>query len=345
MAITITMRYVLHWYGDCHCCILPNSNENPCFDYNNNRSDYVCLLVDAELCNTKKLTIMILVTGATGHLGSATINFLLKKLPASQVAALVRDENKAADLNQKGVDIRVGTYDDTASLDRAMQGIDKVLLIAGTDENNRVQQHMNVVDAAKKAGVQRIAYTSRTLKDRSTMANQLMEGHFQTEDYIKASGLTYTLFRNVLYMDVLPQFVGPNVFDVGINLPTGQGKVPFALRNEMGEAMAKALAMEEGNDNKIYQLTGNELYSFGDIAATLTDLSGKPVNYTPAEKSAFEAQLKGRGVPEPVIQKIVGFLTDIKNGQEDEISPDLSTLLGRKPASLKEGLKIVFNLP
>ncbi len=287
---------------------------------------------------------MILITGATGHLGSATINFLLKKMPASQLVTLVRDENKAADLKAKGVDIRVGTYDDTASLDKAMQGIDKVLLIAGTDEDNRVQQHKNVVDAAKKAGVQRIAYTSRTLKDRDTMENQLMEGHFQTEDYIKASGLAYTLFRNVLYMDVLPQFVGPNVFETGINLPTGQGKVPFALRNEMGEAMANALAADEGNENKVYQLTGNESYSLGDVAVALTDLSGKPVHYTPAQKSAFEAQLKGRGVPDVIARRIVGFLTDIKNGQEDAVSHDLENLLGRKPASLKEGLKTLFSL-
>ena len=287
---------------------------------------------------------MILVTGATGQLGSATIDFLLKKLPASQLAALVRDENKAVALKEKGVTIRVGSYDDTASLDRAMQGVDKVLLIAGTDEDNRVRQHKNVVDAAKKAGVQRIAYTSRTLKDRSTMANQLMEGHFQTEDYIIASGLTYTLFRNVLYMDVLPQFVGPTVFDTGINLPAGQGRVPFALRIDMAEAMANALAMDEGNDSKVYQLTGSESYSLGDVAAALTDLSGKQVNYTSVEKAAFEAQLTGRGVPELVAQRVVGFLTDIKNGQEDAVSPDLSTLLGRKPVSLKEGLKTLFSL-
>lgn len=92
---------------------------------------------------------MILVTGATGHLGSATIDFLLKKLSASQIAALVRDESKASDLKVKGVIIRVGNYDDTASLDKAMKGIEKVLLIAGTDEENRLRQHINVVDAAK----------------------------------------------------------------------------------------------------------------------------------------------------------------------------------------------------
>ncbi|MEH2415635.1 SDR family oxidoreductase [Nostoc sp.] len=287
---------------------------------------------------------MILVTGATGQLGTAVVKNLLEKASANRIAAFVRDESKASALKEKGVDIRVGSYDDTASLHKAMHGIEKVLLIAGTDEDNRLQQHQNVVDAAKKAGVQCIAYTSRTLKDRRTLANQLMEGHFQTEDHIKASGLNYAIFRNVLYMDTIPQFVGgEKVFETGIHLPTGHGRVPFALRSEMGEAIAHAL-LESGCDNRIYKLTGSESYSFDDVAATLSDLSGKEVDYTPAEKSAFEAQMKERGVPETMLGRVVGFLTDIKNGQEEEVSPDMENLLGRKPASLKEGLKVLFNL-
>jgi NAD(P)H dehydrogenase (quinone) len=287
---------------------------------------------------------MILVTGATGQLGTAVIKTLLEKTSATQIAALVRDESKASALKERGVDIRVGSYDDTVSLNQATHGIEKVLLIAGTDEENRLQQHQNVVDAAKNAGVQCIAYTSRTLKDRDTLANQLMEGHFQTEDYIKESGLNYTLFRNVLYMDTLPQFIGgEKVFETGIHLPTGDGRVPFALRSEMGEAIAYVL-LESDCSNRIYKLTGSKTYSFGDVAAILSDLSGKKVGYAPAEKSAFETQMKERGTPETVVQKVVGFLTDIKNGQEEEVSPDLENLLGRQPTSLKEGLKVLFNL-
>ncbi len=284
---------------------------------------------------------MILVTGATGHLGSATIDFLLKKLPASQIAALVRDEQKAAGLKAKGVDLRLGSYDDAAALDQAMHGINKVLLIAGTDEEHRVQQHQNVVSAAKKVGVQWLGYTSRTLKDRATMANQLMEGHFQTEDLIKASGLAYSLFRNVLYLDAVPQFVGEKVFETGIYLPAGQGKVSFALRREMGEALANVMAAD-GPAKPLYHLTGSESYSFGDVAAVLSDLSGKTVKYTAAEAPAFAQGLKGRGLPDVVVGRIVGFMTDIKNGQEDEVSPDLEQLLGRQPATLREGLKELY---
>jgi NAD(P)H dehydrogenase (quinone) len=286
---------------------------------------------------------MILVTGATGQLGTAVIDHLLKKTSANQIAALVRDESKASALKEQGVDIRVGSYDDPVSLDKAMQGIEKVLLIAGTDEENRLRQHKNVIDAAKRARVQCIAYTSRALKDRNTLANKLMEGHFQTEDYVKECGLNYILFRNILYMDTIGQFVGGGkVFDTGIDLPTGDGRVAFALRSEMGEAIANTL-LESDRRNRIYQLTGSESYSFDDVAATLSDLSGKAVNYTPAEKSVFETQMKDRGTPEIMVRRVVGFMTDIKNGQESEVSPDLENLLGRKPASLKQGLKVLFN--
>lgn len=286
---------------------------------------------------------MILVTGSTGHLGTAVIQNLLKKISGNQIAALVRDESKASDLKEKGVDIRVGSYDDIASLDEAMQRIEKVLLVASNNEDDRLSQHQNVVDTARKTGVKYIAYTSRNLKDRSTLVNKLMEGHFQTEDLIKESGLSYAIFRNALYMDTIPQFVGDKVFETGINLPAGDGKVAYALRSEMAEAIANVLS-EDGGDNKIYKLTGSEQYTFGDVAAALTDLSGNGVKYTPGVKSEFEEQMKQRGVPEQVIEKVVGFITDIKNGQEEEISPELENLLGRKPATLKEGLKVLFNL-
>ncbi|MBO0949836.1 SDR family oxidoreductase [Fibrella forsythiae] len=286
---------------------------------------------------------MILLTGATGQLGSATLSFLLKKRPADQIVALVRDANKATDLAEKGVTIRVGNYDDTASLDQAMQGIDKVLLIAGTDEDKRVQQHMNVIDAAKKAGVQLVAYTSRALADRHTLVNELMEGHFLTEDYLIASGLTYILFRNILYMDAIPQFVGPTVFETGIRLPAAQGSVAFALRNDMAEAMATVLA-GESDSSTIYTLTAGESYSFADVAAALTSISGKNVIYTPVEKSAFEAQMLARGLPEQMVRRVTGFMTDIANGQEAQVRTDLEELLGRKPASLQEGLAMLYNL-
>ena len=144
-------------------------------------------------------------------------------------------------------------------------------------------------------------------------------------------------------MDTIPQFVGgEKVFETGINLPAGEGKVAYALRSEMGEAMANVLLANDSN--KIYKFTGNKQYSFNDVATALTELSGKEVKYNPAERSVFEAQMKERGTPENVVQKVVGFITDIKNGQEEEVTSELENLLERKPVTLKEGLKTLFKL-
>lgn len=285
---------------------------------------------------------MILITGATGKLGRTVVEHLATKTGPDRVAALVRDEDKAADFEEKGVKLYVGSYDDRASLDRAMQGVEKVLLISGT-EKDRVQQHRNVVDAAKRAGVQLLAYTSRVVKDQD-VSNPLMAVHFETEDYIKSSGLEYALLRNALYMDVIPLYVGgEKVFETGIHLPAGDGKVSFALRSELGEATANLLA-EEGPKSQVYELTAGEAWSYYDVADALAALSGREVEYAPIEQPEFEARMRERGVPEPVIQISQYFHGEVRKGLLAEVSPEMERLLGRKPASLKDGLKVLFGL-
>ena len=279
----------------------------------------------------------ILVTGATGNLGSSVIETLLKNIPAQNISALVREEEKIVEIQAKGITVFQGDYDNVFALESAMANVDTVLLISAGDQGDRMQQHRNVIDTAKKSGVKNIAYTSRAMRNRETLAHQLMEEHFLTEDYIKKSGLNYTIFRNTLYMDVLPLFVGKKVFETGIFQPAGDGKVTFALRKEMGEAMANVLSNEDCK-NKTYKFTNNEAYSFYDIAKALTTLSGKKVKYHPVDISTFQERMKPTGIPESMLQKVVEFNTDIKNGQEDEITNDLEKKLGRKPTTLKEGL-------
>ena len=273
----------------------------------------------------------ILVTGATGHLGAAVVAQLLRRGPAARIAAFARDEAKAAPLRASGVDVRLGDLDDPASLERAMRGIERVLLISGTDEERGLRQHENAIAAAKGAGVRLLAYTGHALKDRTRLANRLMDRHFETEDLIRASGLAYRLFRNALYLDTVPVFSGGRALETGFALPAGEGRVAFALRSEQGEAIANALAAD-GPENTITNLTGGEASSFFDVAATLSELSGREVRYTPLEDAEFEA-------------KSLGFMTDIRNVQEDEVHPDLETLLGRPPATLREGLSTLFDLP
>jgi NAD(P)H dehydrogenase (quinone) len=286
----------------------------------------------------------VLVTGATGQLGSAVIKKLLKEMSANQISIITRKEENRAEFAANGINAHVGNYDDPVALEKAMGGVDTVLLISAGDQGDRMQEHKNVVEAAKKMGVKCIAYTSRSLRDRATLANKLMEDHFETEDYIKESGLKYTLFRNVLYMDVIPLFVGGKAsLEKGIFLPAGSGSVAFALRSEMGEAIANVLLFEKC-ENKVYTFTGGKSYSFFDVASTLTELTGNDVKYTNVPESVFAAMMKQRNVPELMIQKTIDFITDIEQNQEAEITNDLEIKLGRKPTTLKDGLKILFGL-
>ena len=283
----------------------------------------------------------ILVTGATGQMGGTVIATLLKQIAPQQINVISRSAEKMATMKAAGIHTFTGNYDDVLSLEKAMAGVDTVLLISGGDQGDRMQEHRNVIDVAKKMGVENMAYTSRSLRDRTTLANKLMEEHFATEDYIKASGLKYIIFQNALYMDVLPQFVGQNVLETGIFQPAGDGKVAYALRKEQAEAMANVLLAEKF-DNQTYRFTGNEAYSFHDIADTLSELSGKKVQYNAIEVEQYETMMSQRGLPIFVIKKIASFILDIKNGQEDQITNDLAMKLGRKPATLKEGLKELF---
>jgi NAD(P)H dehydrogenase (quinone) len=287
---------------------------------------------------------VVLVTGASGHLGRSVIANLVRRMDARRIVALVREPrtDAARELAESGVRVCSGDYDDPPSLDAAMQGVERVLLVSGTDEAHRVRQHGNVIDAATRAGVERIAYTSRALRSAGTSENSLMDGHFRTEDLIRASGLAHTIFRNALYLDTLPIFVGvAQVFETGIHLPVGHGRVSFALRSELAEAIARVLH-EPAADDQTLLLTAHRAWSFHEIASALSEIAGRPVAYVDIDRATYEANMRRRGLPDPVIERIYGFYGDIRDGQLDEVSPELERLLGRRPAELREGLSQVF---
>jgi NAD(P)H dehydrogenase (quinone) len=285
---------------------------------------------------------MILVTGATGNLGKAVIQNLLKKVPAKQIAALARDENKGGDLKEKGVDIRLGDYNDMASLVKAMQGVDKLLFVSSNDVLIRLSQHKNVVDAAKKANIGHILYTSAAMKNIDTSPlKSAMDAHFKTEGFIKESGLNFTMLRNTLYADNIRMFIGEKAVDKGIFFPAGNGKVAYATRADLAEATAVILT-STGHENKAYLLTGPKGYSFNDIATDLSALAGKTVAYTDADPAAFIDTLKKLGLPEQTVNFISAFGAAIKSNDFDIVDPKLENLLGRKPTRLRTYLKEAY---
>ncbi|WP_337043749.1 SDR family oxidoreductase [Emticicia sp. 17c] len=287
---------------------------------------------------------MILITGATGHLGTATIDFLLQKgTPASNIAALVRDEAKAGDLKAKGVSIVTGDYDNYASLTAAFKGIDKLFFVSGNDIAKRSQQHEKVVNAAKEAGVKHILYTSFVRKNETETSPiaQLAKSHIDTEKYLKASGLPYTILRNNIYAEYIPVFIGQQVLETGIFLPAGDTQVAFTLRSDMAEAFANILT-SEGHENQDYLISNTSSVSFHDIAAIISEASGKEVGYVSPSTEAFVDTLTKAGVPAEVIGISVGFAGAFKEGEFASTDTDLEKLLGRKPTSVRQYLTKLF---
>jgi NAD(P)H dehydrogenase (quinone) len=286
---------------------------------------------------------MLLITGATGHLGSAVAQQLIQR-QAQGWAIFARDAAKARRYTDQGIAARWGDFDDSASLTTAFAGVHKLLLISSRSMDRAAQQRQ-VVDAALAGGVQHIVYTGLAIRDITTShVRGVMQSHFDTEAHIRASGVAYTFLRNTLYTDALPEIVGPSWREHGIHLPAGQGRVPFALRREMGEATANLL-LQDGHAMQTYDMAGSASSTFDDIAKALSALTGQHVRYADAEPAAFAQRLRASGLPAFLVELTTGTALDVREHQYEVGGEDLARLLGREPARLREALAQVFGLP
>lgn len=286
---------------------------------------------------------MMLVTGATGHLGNAAIESLLNKgVPAGDITAFVRDENKAAGLKAKGVRIKTGHYNDYHSLKNALQGVDKLLFVSSSDRGDRLVQHKNVINAAIENDVKHIVYTGIDIKSYATTAiPYVSQIHKDTTDYLKNTGINFTVMDNTLYADSIGFFAGETFLETGIFFPAGNGKLPWAARAEMGEAAAVVLTTR-GHEGKNYAITANTAYSFDEIAEMLSAITHKKVVYHKPDVNTYIDSLVKAGVSREFASFVGGFGTAIGNGEFDTHRSDLEKLLGRKPVELQEFLKHTY---
>ncbi|WP_286897248.1 MULTISPECIES: SDR family oxidoreductase [Sphingobacterium] len=288
---------------------------------------------------------MILVTGATGNLGKATIDSLLNRgIAPNNITALVRDESKAAELKSKGLQIKLGDYQDLESLKSAFRGVDKLLLVSSSsDIGKRFEQHKNAINAAKESGVGHIIYTSFDMKNlqQSIMGGEVRY-HAYTADYLRQTGIPYTLMNNTMYADMIPFLVGKDILNNGISIPAGDGKTPFLPISEMAEANAVVLTTP-GHENKEYIIASETAFSFAEIADLLSDISGKTLAYHQPHVSAYVAQLIQAGLSEDDAAYIARFCGAIARGEFDTNKSDVKRLLGRSPVSLKEFLQNIYS--
>jgi NAD(P)H dehydrogenase (quinone) len=291
----------------------------------------------------------ILVTGATGGLGSLVINLLKEKTDVENLAVLVRDETNelAKQYYNDGIEIRVGDYANIESLENAFKGIDVLYFVSGGDDNQRAQLHKNVVDASKKSGVKHILYTSGVWKDESASSPlaALVDSHNQTENFIKASGISYTILRHNLYAEVIEMLIGDKsqlLKTKTIYLPTANGLSSFVPKKDLAEAEVNILLNPSAYANKILEFNGSEQITFSEIAKKISEILKEPIQYISPEITEFEAQMNKFGLPNHIIEILSTFSLAIAKGEFDQQSDDLETVLGRKTKSVNEFLKETY---
>jgi len=276
-----------------------------------------------------------LVTGANGLLGSKAVKALVQRVPAEQVAVSVRDPRKAEELAELGVEVRRGDYDDPSSLDRAFAGIERLLLISSQGDNEtRIKQHKNAVEAAKRAGVKFIVYTSAPNAAHSKLF--LAEVHKATEEAIRAAGIPYSFVRNNWYVENETETVKSVLAGAPLVTSAGNGQVGWAPREDYAQAAAAVLA-GEGHENTVYEL-GGKLATYDDYAAAIFKASGTAVSVQQVTDEAYEAGLAAVGLPAPVVQMLLLIQQGIRSGELAVESGDLAKLLGRPATSLEDAV-------
>lgn len=274
---------------------------------------------------------MIVVTAASGQLGRLVVEELLARLPASEIVAAVRTPAKVADLAARGVTVREADYTRPETLDTAFRGADKLLLISSSEVGQRLPQHRNAIEAARRAGVGLVAYTSLLHADTSPLP--LHAEHLATEALLKESGLPNVVLRNGWYTENYLASVAPALAHGAYIGSAGDGRIASAARADYAAAAAAVLTAPE-QAGKVYELAGDESYTLAELAAEITRQSGKPVVYQDLSAADFKAALLGAGLPEGLATLLAESDVGASQGGLFDDGRQLSRLIGRPTTPL-----------
>lgn len=268
------------------------------------------------------------ITGATGQLGRLVIETLKTRTAAEGIVALARNTDKAADL---GVPARAFDYNRPETLAPALLGVDTLLLISGSDVGRRVPQHAAVIDAAKAAGVQHIAYTSLLNAPNNTLG--LAPEHVETEKLLAACGIGHTLLRNGWYTENYTMGLPAALEHKALIGAAKDGRISSATRQDYAEAAA-AVLLDKAMQGRTYELSGDDSYTLTDLAATLSAQAGEDIPYVDLPEADYAAALTGAGLP----AELAGFLAncdvEASKGVLFDEGTQLSSLINRPTTPL-----------
>lgn len=281
----------------------------------------------------------ILVTGATGNFGGYALKVLQDLVPEDNLYGLARTEEKGAKLKEAGIKVRIGDYTDSASLQKAFEGIDRLLFVSSTTDGDRQTQHRDVVEAAKAAGVSYIAYTSFGKATEST--SPLAADHRFTEQLIEESGIAHTFLRNNWYLENEAAFLAAGAKGGKFIYAGGNGQAGWALRREYAEVAARAVS-GKFDFPKILEL-GGSLRTYEDLGAALRGATGKDLEVISAdEATAAKNLVENAGVPQNVAELLVSFQQIVKSGALAVQPDDFEKYLGKPLTPMVDAIKEVL---
>ena len=285
---------------------------------------------------------MIVVTGATGQLGQLVIAGLLQHTAAANLVAAVRNVDKAAALAAQGVVVRHADYSVPATLDAAFRGASKILLISSSEVGQRAAQHQNVVDAAQRAGVGLLAYTSLLHADTSPLG--LAIEHRATEAAIRASGLAYSLLRNGWYIENYTGNLGPALQHGAVPGCAGAGRIAAAARADYAAA-AVAVLTGAAAPAPVLELAGDVPFTLAGLAAELARQAGKAVDYKDMPQADYQGFLESVGLPAGLAAMLADSEAGAAVGGLDDASQTLSQLIGRPTTTLAAAVRAALAAP
>lgn len=293
---------------------------------------------------------MIIVTGASGGFGRATVEKLLEVVPASELILTSRTPEKLSEYAEKGADVRFADYDTPETLPEAFSGGDCMLLISTARVGSRVGQHLNAINAAKAAGVRKVVYTSIVGAESEANPAIVTLDHRATEADLRNSGIAWNVLRDAQYAEALADHVAP------VAVATGEwyaneadGRIAMVSRADC-VASAAAILQGAGRDNTAYEVTGPELLSYRDVAAMVSEISGRPVAYNVVSDDERYEQWDAIGVPRKASdhmkdspipwcsEDMVSFGQAIREGYMAGQSNAVEELTGRPAVSMREVL-------
>ena len=284
---------------------------------------------------------MLLVTGANGQLAHWVIKNLLELTDASNIAVCSRttDSPFMEEIRSRGVDVRLGDFDQPETLPGAMAEVSKVLIIPTYATNDvRLAQNLNALHAAKAAGVGHVLYASFLGASADSHAEHSQLVHYPTEQAIIGSGMTYTILRHALYADITVGDLDDTLAKGAFRRPGGKSACSYVAREDLGRSAAMAL-VNDGHENKLYTETMTRSYSGADIAALMSEVFETPVRYESVAAEDWAAFMTREwGVPEALAKSSIGSMRAVESGEFDIVTSDYQTIVGEPPRDFRHFL-------